>query len=150
MWKPDLKDFIADAQLARNLSNTWGQATLSTLRLLMRIVSDGRDLDIRPPMLDARDARRVEAHVRAGGRVKGRSDRMTMHGIQGVFKRIGRRCGREAKIHLHVSPASHAPKWIGRPLTEPLGSASWWQRCVATLRWIYAVLTRRQAFVDIA
>ena len=96
MWKPDLKDFIADAILARNLSNTWGQATLSTLRLLMRIVSDGRDLDIRPPMLDARDARRVEAHVRAGGRVKGRSDRMTMHGIQGVFKRIGRRCGREA------------------------------------------------------
>ena len=73
MWKPDVKDFIADAILARNLSNGWVQATLSTLRLLMRIVINGRDLDAGPAMLDARDARRVEDHARGEGLVNGRS-----------------------------------------------------------------------------
>ncbi len=71
-WKADVKAFVADGVLGRNLSNGWAQSTMSCLRLLIDLAVERHGQETGPEALNQQDARRVEEYIRSSGRVRGR------------------------------------------------------------------------------
>ncbi len=64
VFKDDVKDFIAQAWLGDNLSNTWIRSTLGTLRRLMDALREHHAELPSPLMLTREDARLIEEHVK--------------------------------------------------------------------------------------